>query len=169
MLPCHFFRTFHEKPPVVMPISDQKNVNSVNTTQYYGPKKSIGCPFFPIFHWKITALIPIFCKKHKFSKKQSALKYIFNQKTSIISKYCALMSFFSNFSYKSPAVKPILSPKNVNIVKTTLMRGPKSQLDAPFFWFLTKKKVLSCAYFDKKRPFSKKHYCYHAHILAKKR
>ena len=41
VLLCHFFQIFHEKPPAVMPIFGQKNVNSVKTTLYYGPKKSM--------------------------------------------------------------------------------------------------------------------------------
>ena len=48
----------------------KKNVNSVKTTLYYGPKKSIGCPFFPISHEKITALMSIFCQKRPFSKNK---------------------------------------------------------------------------------------------------
>ena len=36
-----FFLIFHEKPPAFMPIFGQNNVNSVKTTLYYGPKKSM--------------------------------------------------------------------------------------------------------------------------------
>ena len=36
------------------------NFNSVKTTLYYRPKKSIGCPLFLIFEGKITALMPYF-------------------------------------------------------------------------------------------------------------
>ena len=36
--------------------------NHIRNYMDYTPKKSIGCPFFPIFHEKITALIPIFCQ-----------------------------------------------------------------------------------------------------------
>ena len=37
-----------------------KNVNSVKTTLYYEPKKSVWRPFFPIYHEKIIALM---CEK----------------------------------------------------------------------------------------------------------
>ena len=46
VLSCHFFQIFHEEHPTVMPVFGQKNVNSAKTTLYYGPTKSIGCPFF---------------------------------------------------------------------------------------------------------------------------
>ena len=57
MLSCHFFSIFLKKPPVAMSISGQKNVNSVKLhyIMYYGPKKSIRCLFFPIFHEKINS------------------------------------------------------------------------------------------------------------------
>ena len=41
-----FFFNFSGKTHVVMPIFGQKSVNSVKTTLDYGPKKSIGWPFF---------------------------------------------------------------------------------------------------------------------------
>ena len=40
-----------------------KNVNSVKTTLYSGPKKSIWCPFFLFLTKKNTALMSIFCQK----------------------------------------------------------------------------------------------------------
>ena len=40
-LSCHFLQILHEKFPAVMPIFDQKNVNSVKTTLYYGSKNKI--------------------------------------------------------------------------------------------------------------------------------
>ena len=44
-----------------------KKVDSI--TSYYGPKKSIGCPFFPISHEKISAVMPIFCQQNVHSLK----------------------------------------------------------------------------------------------------
>ena len=46
-----------------MPIFGQKNVNFVKIKLYYGPEKSIRYPFFPIFHDKISAVMPIFFQK----------------------------------------------------------------------------------------------------------
>ena len=72
--------SFHEKPPAVKP-NGQKSHKSVKTTLYYGPKKSKGYPFFPIFHEKMTARMTIFCqKKYSFSKKHTAIIPIFVQK-----------------------------------------------------------------------------------------
>ena len=56
-------QTFYEKSPAVTPIFEQKTVNSVKITLFFGSKKSKGCPFVPIFHRKITSLMPIFCTK----------------------------------------------------------------------------------------------------------
>ena len=67
------FWNFLEKPHPAMAICGQKNVNFVKTTLYYGPKKSKGCPFFPIFHDKISTLMPIFSQKNVRSKKNTLL------------------------------------------------------------------------------------------------
>ena len=45
---------FFIKTPSVNAHIWSKNVNSVKNS-HYGPKKSIGCPFLPFFHEKITA------------------------------------------------------------------------------------------------------------------
>ena len=74
---------YDEKPYAVIPIFGQKNVNSVKTAQYYGPKKVNKMPTFSIFHEKIPALMPIFCKKRPFSKL--SCQY-FDEKTSILPK-----------------------------------------------------------------------------------
>ena len=62
VLSCHFFNFFMKNHLLSCPYL-VKNVNSVRTTLQDGPKKSIGCPFFPIFHEKITTLMPTFCQK----------------------------------------------------------------------------------------------------------
>ena len=98
-----FFFIFHVKPNAVMPIFGENNVNSVTTTLYYGPKKSIGCPFSlsRFFTKKITAVMPLFCpKKHPFSKKHAALTPIFfkNRYVYYLKKQTGIMSFFSAFS-----------------------------------------------------------------------
>ena len=60
-----------------MHMTGQKNVNSVKTTLYYGPKKSTGCPFFPISHEKITGSCHFF---QVFYEKPPAVKPIYGQK-----------------------------------------------------------------------------------------
>ena len=60
----NFFKIFIKNPLLSCPYLI-KNVNSIKTTLYYEPKKSIGCPFFPISHGKTIALMPIFCKKKR--------------------------------------------------------------------------------------------------------
>ena len=43
-----FFKIFHTKPQLSRPYLVE-NVSSAKTTLFYGPKKSIRCPFFSIF------------------------------------------------------------------------------------------------------------------------
>ena len=116
----NFVKIFIKNPLLSCPYLI-KNVNSIKTTLYYEPKKSIWCPFFPISHWKIIAFMPIFCKKRPFSKKHAALKSRFCQKKRPCSqKHCAPKSFFQIFHDKPPAVKTLFGKKNVNTVKMTL-------------------------------------------------
>ena len=67
-----FFQNFLEKPPAIMHIV--KNASSVKTKLYYALKKSLGFPFFPGFHEKITALIRVFCQKTIRSVKSTSKK-----------------------------------------------------------------------------------------------
>ena len=52
-----FLEFFIKNHNTLMPKSGQKNVNSVKTILSYGPKKSKGCPFFPILHEKAPVFI----------------------------------------------------------------------------------------------------------------
>ena len=66
-------------------------------------KKSIGCLFFPIFHEKITALMPIYFHKNVHSlKTHCSHAHILSKKRPFFQKRCALMSIFSKFSSKTP-------------------------------------------------------------------
>ena len=56
-LSYHFFFIFHEKPATVRPIFGQKHENSVKTTQYYGPKKLIGCPMLSCAYFQKTSIL----------------------------------------------------------------------------------------------------------------
>ena len=92
-----------------------KNVNSVNTTLYYEPKKSVGCPFFPISHEKIIALMPYahILWKNVHSLKNTLLSSLyFVKKTSILSKTLCSYVIFSKFSWKIPLLsRPYLVKK----------------------------------------------------------
>ena len=89
---------FSWKTPAVMPIFGHKSLNSVKTTLYYRPKKSIGYPFFfPIFHKKILLSCPYFVKKHPFLKNTQLSCPYFVKKTSILSKILCSHAFFFKF------------------------------------------------------------------------
>ena len=94
--------------------------------------------------------MPKFCQNNFYSLK----------------KHCALMSFFSTFSYKPP-VMPIID-KKVNYVKTTVYYEPKKSKRYLFSWFLMKNSLLFSPYFFKNCPFSKKTHSSHVHILSTK-
>ena len=58
-------------------------------------------------------------------------------------------------SLKPPALMPIFCQKNGNSVKTTLL-GPNKVNCMPFFPIFHEKSILSCPYFVKDNPFSRK-------------
>ena len=92
VLSCHFFQIFREKLHAIMHIIVQKNASFVKSKLYYAPKKSVGFPYIPSYHEKITALILVFCQKTIRSVKRTS------KKTLIISKTSASMSYFFKFS-----------------------------------------------------------------------
>ena len=108
-------------------------------------------PKIPLFHEKITALMPIFIQKYVYSlKKHTALMPILVKKTYILSKtQCSHVLFFFNFFMKNSCCRAHDWSKNVNFVKTTLFWAKKG-IGCPFFLFLTKKLLLLCQYFVKK-------------------
>jgi len=115
----NFFKIFIKNPFLSCPYLIKK-INYIKTTLYYEPKKSIGCPFFPISHGKIIALMPKFCK-YTYSPKSTLLSSLdFVKKTAILSKTLCSYVIFSNFHDKPPAVKTLFGHKNVNTVKITL-------------------------------------------------
>ena len=66
---------------------------------YYGPKKSIVYPVFPIYHKEITALMPFFCYKNIHSLKNILFSCLYFVKiTSIFSKTpSSHVAFENNF------------------------------------------------------------------------
>ena len=75
--------------------------------------------------------------------------------------------FFQFFYEKLTAVMPIVGQKNVNTDKTTLFYGPKKSIRCSSFRLFTKKSLLLCPYFVKKRPFSTKNLLSRPYSLKK--
>ena len=103
-----------------MPIFGQKNANAVQTTLFYGPKKSIGCHFIPISHEKINALMKhILSKKRPFSKKNTSLSRtnIYQQNVHSLKNKLLSCHFLQNFYQKPNAVMPIFAQKTLILLK----------------------------------------------------
>ena len=162
------------KSPAVKPIFCQKNVNSVKTTLYYGPKKSMRCYFCSDISAKISALMPIFCpkndrflkktrcshahilyKKRKFSKNHDALTP-YCTKLIILSKtLCSYVVFFK-FFMKNPWLPFPYLVKKVHSVNIKIILWAKKVNRMPVFSDFTWKNQCCYAHIlSTKRPFSK--------------
>ena len=129
-----FFQIFHEKLPVVMHMIGQKNINSVKPTPYYGPKKSIECPFFPISHEKITALMSIFCQKRPFCKnKQLSCPYFVRKTSTLLKTKCSHVIFFIFFHEKPILLCPYLVKKRIFCQNYTILWAIKVNTQVFFF------------------------------------
>ena len=120
-----FFRIFHEKPPAVIPLFDQKNVNYVKTKFYYCRKSQLDGLFFRFFINKYCSNAHINSKRRPFSNKHIVLNFFV--KRSISEKHCTLMSFFSTFTLKAPAVMPIFDRKRSILSNLYYIMDQKSQ------------------------------------------
>ena len=99
-----FLQSFSSKTATVMPIFGRKT-SIMWKLHYFNDKEyQYDTLFFQIFQDKMPIVMPIF-------KKRSALKPIFYQKTSILSKNYTLMPCFLNFYEKLSAVKPLFGKK----------------------------------------------------------
>ena len=92
-----------------------KNVNSVKTILYYGPKKSIECPFLRFCTQKLL-LWCAFLSKHVHSLKNTLFSCIscpyFVRKTSILSKtLCSHVKLFKIFMKNPLLPRPYLVKK----------------------------------------------------------
>ena len=116
VLSYHFFQFCHEKPPPVIPIFSHKKSKFCENYTIFGPKKSIGCHFFPIFLVKITSLMPIFCKKNVHSLKT------YHSHAPILSKKCpfsqntVLHVICINFFMRKPLLSCPYLVKNASIL-----------------------------------------------------
>ena len=106
---------------------------------------------------KITASMPIFCKKNVHSRINISHDHILSKKRRSSQKHGASFHLHQIFHEKTHAVMPILCQKSLNSVKTTLYYKLKKSIGYPFYRFFTKSSMLSCPYFVNQRPVSKKH------------
>ena len=101
-----------------------KNVNSVKTDLYYGSKKLIGCPFFPILTEKSPLSFPYFVKKTSILEKTQCSSVQISSKKNVQSlKTLCANDIFSNILWKTRCFQAHIWSKNVNSVKTTLYYG----------------------------------------------
>ena len=109
------FFFFLWKTPAFMHIFDHNNFQFCQHS--HGPKKSIRCSFFPIFHEKLIALMPIFFqKKRPFSKKHNVLIPIFNHKIVHSLKNTVLSCHFFNFFSKNQLLLCLYLVKKLSIL-----------------------------------------------------
>ena len=101
--PVIYYEFFVMKPPCHRHICSIKRLFCQNYTLNYGPLRSIRCPFFLIFHGKVNAPIPKFCKKTDHVLKNTLLSgAYFVLKRQFAKRYSALISFFFNCDFKTP-------------------------------------------------------------------
>ena len=115
MLSCHFFFKFFMKNPLLSSPYMVKKTLNLSKLHYFGPKKTIGCPSFPIFHGKIIALISsahFLSRNRPFSKDHLFLCPYYVKKTSILTKTnCSHIIFIKFFIKNSLCSCPYLVKK----------------------------------------------------------
>ena len=140
-----------------MPIFGQKTSILLKLHYFMVIKVNRMLFLFRFFTKKSLLSCPYFIKNTSILLKHTALIPILVKKTSILSKTrCSHVFFFSNFSWKTPAVVHMIGQKMSILSKLHSILGQKSQYDALFSYFSQKKLLLLCPYFVKKRSFSKK-------------
>ena len=133
-----------------MSIFGRKNVNSVKTTLYYGPKDAL---FFRFFTKKLLLSCPYYVNKRPFSKKHTALLAIFCQKNfHSLTNTVLSCHFFQIFHEKHPAVMPVFGQKKRQFCQNYTILWANKVNRMPFF-----------------SNFSRKNPCSHDNILSKKR
>ena len=132
--------TFGQKTSILskIHIMDQKNQQDVL--------------FYHFFTKKLLPNAHIYFQKEKRPFSKNTL-LILSKKRPFSQKHCALMSIKKKHE-KPPAVMPIFDQKTSILSKQHYIMSQRSQYDALFFRFITKKSSLLCV---KKRPISKKH------------
>ena len=135
-----FFSKYLLKTPYYHAHIQSKKRQNCQNYKILWAKKVNRMPFFPIFHEKMTFLMPIFYQKNVYSLKHTMLSSPhFVKKTSILSKtQCSHVIFFK-FFMKNPQFHAHIWPNNFNSVKTTLYFGPKKIIGCPSFLVFTEK------------------------------
>ena len=113
--------------------------------RFFTKKSLLSCPYFiknTSILLKHTALIPILVKKNFHSLKNTVLS-------------CAF--FFSNFSWKTPAVVHMIGQKTSILSKLHYFMVIKVKRMLFLFRFFMKKSLLSCSYFIKNTSILLKH------------
>ena len=97
---CIFFLNLYLKNPLFSCLYLVKKTSIMSKLHYImGQKSQQDALFFPIFHEKITTLMPTFCQKNVHSLKKTLISCpYFVRKTSILSKtQCSYVIFFQFF------------------------------------------------------------------------
>jgi len=148
VLSCAFFFKFFMKNSCCRAHDWSKNVNSVKTTLYSGPKKSIWCPFSYFSQKKLLLLCPCFVKKCSFSKKKWLSSPRFVKKTSTLLKTQCSHVFFLIFH------KHLILSRRYFVKKRQFCQNQNT------WWAI---KVHKMAFFSES---SRKNRCSHTHILS---
>ena len=135
-----------------MPIFGQKTSILLKLHYFMVIKVNRMLFLFRFFTKKSLLSCPYFIKNTSILLKHTALIPILVKKTSILSKTrCShVFFFFSNFSWKTPAVVHMIGQKTSILSKLHSILGQKSHR-MPFFSY-----------------FSRKNYCSYVNILSKK-
>ena len=150
LLSCHFLQVFYESPLRSWPHFVKKRQFCQDYTIYYGPKKSIGCPFFQFHEKKKCSHAHVLSKNVHSLKTNCSRAHVLSCKRLFFPKHCALMYFFFIFCMKNSCYHAHIWSKKTSILpKLDYILGQKSQRDAFFF------------------DFSRKINCSHALILPK--
>ena len=150
MLSCHFFWIFVKNPYCYAHIWSEKCQFCQNYIRLWSQKVN-RMAFLPIFDKKSLLSFPYFVKINVYflENKRLSCPYLV-KKRQFFQKHGALISFLYNFLWKTPAVIPIFGQKTSILSKLHNIICQKSQYDALFFRFFSKKKLYSCPYFVKK-------------------
>ena len=144
-----FFKFFMKKPLISCPYLVKKRKFRENCNILWA-KKAIKTSFFLIFNEKINALMYIFCKnvhKNTLFSCPYLLSIFCQKKRPFSQKHCALMSYCSIFSWKTPCCHA--HSKKRPFCQNNIYYGPKRSLGCPFFRFVITKSFLSCPYLVK--------------------
>ena len=130
-----------------MPILSQ-NTSILSKLHYIMDQKSIGYPFFPIFHEKITAPMPVFCQKNVQSLTHCSHAHILSKKLALSQKHLVSCHFFK-FFMKNPLLSCLYLVKKCPFCQKYTILWTKKINRMPFFF----------------SNFSAKNHCFHANIL----